>query len=87
MRKHTRIGFNNGIFFISQVKIYIPVIGINDDLDGISDVVKSFVIKTTIRAARIRIHVRGGVGIQYPIELPSGDNQVRIAVIIQKRGN
>ncbi len=39
------------------------------------------------RSAGIGIHIRGRVGVLNPIDLSPGDNQVRITVIIEKRGN
>ena len=73
---HQRIGL------VADVVIDGPVVGVDDDLDGVPDVVDPGLVGIGLR---VGVELAGGVGVQDPVEAAVGADDVGIVVIGEER--
>src|SRR5262245_66473510 len=68
---------------IDQRKFYSPVLGINDYLHRIANVVQTELLHRLC----VRKIVARRIGVLYPVQLASADHQIRIVVEAEEWGN
>ena len=76
IREYAQIGLKNRVFFVHHIETDIPIIGVDGDLDRVSDVIDALVVETPRRAAGVGEHIRCRVGVQYPEQPPPGNHQL-----------
>src|SRR4029077_14517435 len=80
--EYTAVGREDWVRGVRHVEIHAAVIGIDDDLDRVADVVRPPVRKSL----RVGEPAAPGVGVPYPEETPRADHQIGVTVEAQKRG-
>ena len=81
-REHGGVSIYNGVFRVNKIKRNGTIVGIDDYLDAVADIIYTAGVRLGIG-----IQVRNRVSILYPVKLAVINDYVRVTIELQERSD